>query len=107
MPRISPIVFRPETIRVCRGFSISEIKELALTPGDARRYGIPVDPRRASKHEENIEALKEYLSTVKETKIRVPKPKKSIKGQRNRVYRSKTSAGQKSRGLVKGKKKPK
>jgi ribosomal protein L13E len=107
VPRINPIVFRPDMIREGKGFSISEIQELSMTPGEARRYGIPVDPRRATKHEENIEVLKDYLATVKEAKITIPRPKKVVKSQKNRAYRSKTSAGQKSRGLVKGKKKPK
>ena len=99
---ISPMVFRPDTIREGRGFSVAEIQAAGLNPGEARILGIPVDLRRKSTHEENVEILKEFITSAKENKIKVPKPKQTSKGQRGRAARSVTKAGQKSRGLVKG-----
>ncbi len=39
---ISPMVFRPETVREGRGFSVAEIQAAGLNPGEAR------DPRHPS-----------------------------------------------------------
>ena len=103
MPRfISPMVFRPETVREGRGFSVSEIQAVGLNPGEANILGIPVDLRRKSIHEENVEILKEYVASAKENEIKIPKPKQTSKGQRGRAQRSVTKAGQRARGLVRG-----
>jgi len=97
---ISPMVFRSETVREGRGFSVAEVQAAGLNPGEAVILGIPVDLRRKSTHEENVEILKEFIKTAKENEIKVPKPKQTTKGQRGRADRSVTKAGQKSRGLV-------
>jgi large subunit ribosomal protein L13e len=99
---ISPIVFCKDSLKEGRGFSVSEVHAAGLNPGEAKLLGIPVDPRRKSSNEENIEILKEYIASAKENKIKVPKPKQTSKGQRGRAQRSVTKAGQKSRGLVRG-----
>ncbi|MEB3774531.1 MAG: 50S ribosomal protein L13e [Desulfurococcales archaeon] len=68
-----PIVKKPRLVkdgpiepkmRRGRGFSIGELKEVGLTPKQARRLGLPVDKRRRSVHPWNVEALKEYLKKV-------------------------------------------
>jgi large subunit ribosomal protein L13e len=97
---ISPMVFRPETVREGRGFSVAEVQAAGLNPGEAKILGIPVDLRRKSTHEENVEILKEYVASAKENKLKVLKPKQTSKGQRGRANRSVTKAGKKSRGLV-------
>jgi len=97
---ISPMVFRTETVREGRGFSVAEVQAAGLNPGEAQILGIPVDLRRKSTHEENVEVLKEFIKSAKENEIKVPKPKQTSKGQRGRAERSVTKAGQKSRGLV-------
>jgi len=71
-----------------------------MKPGEAEILGIPVDLRRKSTHEENVEILKEYIASAKENKLKVLKPKQTSKGQRGRANRSVTKAGKKSRGLV-------
>ncbi len=97
---ISPMVFRTSDAREGRGFSVAEVQAAGLNPGEAQILGIPVDLRRKSTHEENVEILKEYIKSAKENEIKVPKPKQTNKGQRGRAARSVTKAGQKSRGLV-------
>ncbi len=96
---ISPMVFRIETVREGRGFSLAEIQTAGLNAGEAQILGIPVDLRRKSTHEENVEILKEYITAAKENEIKVPKPKQTSKGQRGRAQRSVTKAGHKSRGV--------
>ncbi len=100
---INPLVSRSRSIREGKGFSVQEIQAAGLTPTDARRIGIPVDTRRKSTHQENIELLKEYSTTAKESGIKIPKPKQVSKGQRGRAERALTSSGQKMRGLTRGK----
>jgi large subunit ribosomal protein L13e len=97
---ISPMIFRSETVREGRGFSLEEIRVVGLNAGEAEILGIPVDLRRKSMHEENVEILKEFVASAKENKVKVPKPKQTKKGQKGRADRSVTKAGQKSRGLV-------
>jgi len=50
-------------LRAGRGFSKLELKEVGLSLKRARSLGIPIDPRRRSKHEWNIRNLKQFLST--------------------------------------------
>ncbi len=99
---VSPMVTRPGLVREGRGFSISEVQSAGLTPGEARILGIPVDPRRRSNIEENVDALKTYVTQAKEAKVKVPNPKQFAKGQRGRASRSLTKAGKNSRGLIRG-----
>jgi|YelNatPaOPRAMG01_1025707.scaffolds.fasta_scaffold85034_2 large subunit ribosomal protein L13e len=47
--------------RGARGFSLSELKEAGLTIEKARRLGLRVDPRRRSKHGENVKKLRELV----------------------------------------------
>ncbi|MEM1547821.1 MAG: ribosomal protein L13e [Thermoproteota archaeon] len=50
-------------LRKARGFSIGELKEAGLNIDKARRLGIPIDLRRKSNHEENVNRLKEFLKS--------------------------------------------
>lgn len=47
-----------------RGFSLLEIKSAGLTIAEARRLGLPVDSRRRSLHNVNIEKLKQIKVNV-------------------------------------------
>lgn len=47
-----------------KGFSRSELREAGIDPKQARKLGIPVDPRRKTKHDENVKFLKHYLSSL-------------------------------------------
>ncbi|TRO57161.1 hypothetical protein E2P71_01685 [Candidatus Bathyarchaeota archaeon] len=96
---ISPIVESGDRVREGKGFSIGELEAVELTAGKAKSMGIPVDTKRGTSHDENIETLKEFLDEAKTLDIKVEKPKIENKPIRGRAYRGKTSAGQKMRNL--------
>ena|GEM_PF-334360 len=64
-----PIIYKPATgkmeVRIGRGFSIGELKEVGLSEKEARKLGIYVDRRRKSIHNENIEILRKFLEEVR------------------------------------------
>jgi len=96
---ISPTVERGNRVREGKGFSGEELKAVELTPTKARRLGIPYDPRRKTSHEENVEALKEYLKEAETAELGFRKPKQTGKPHVGRAYRGRTSAGKKMRNL--------
>ncbi len=98
---IAPIVESGARVREGKGFSKAELAEVGLTLGNAKQYGIPADPKRGSNHDENVEALKEFMKEAKDLDIKVSKPKKKAKPHVGRAYRARTSAGQKVKGLRK------
>jgi hypothetical protein len=100
---ISPIINSGGRVREGKGFSSEELKLAGLTPGEAKRLGVPYDSRRRSSYDDNIEILKEYVSQAKEASISLPKPKITCKYLSGRVYQGKTSSGKKMRHLSKRK----
>ena len=96
---ITPIVESGDRVREGKGFSLAELEAVELTAGNAKKMGIPVDTKRGSSHEENIEMLKEFLEEAKDLDIKVEKPKFESKPIRGRAFRGKTSAGQRMRNL--------
>ena len=72
---ISPIVESGDRVRKGKGFSKEELEAVELTMTRAKSLGIPVDTRRKTSHDENIEILKEFLEEAKDLDIKVPKPK--------------------------------
>ena len=58
-----------------KGFSKGELEQANLTIKDALRQKIPIDPKRRTTHEENIQTLKTYLETHKPTSKPKKKPK--------------------------------
>lgn len=99
--KIEPTVHRELRTRKGRGFSLNELKEVGLNPGEARHLGIPVDTRRRSIHEENVKVLEKWSRKAYEEKVRVPKVKQSSKPHRGRANRGLTSSGKRMRGLTK------
>lgn len=81
--------------RLGRGFSLTELQKADITVNEAKWMTIPIDRRRKTVNEANIDRLKEYLKRIKETletegekKVRKPrlkaKPKKEKKPRKIR-----------------------
>jgi large subunit ribosomal protein L13e len=66
-----------------RGFSPEELEKAGLNPAEAKRLKIPVDKRRKTAHDQNVEAIKAYAEKKKaEAKPKQkpqPQPKKKAK----------------------------
>jgi large subunit ribosomal protein L13e len=98
---ISPIVKRGSHVKTGKGFSLEELREVELNPGEARHLGVPVDLRRSTSHPENVESLKGWLAEARREGFRTPKVKQSSKGPKGRAFRGLTSSGKKMRALGK------
>jgi predicted flap endonuclease-1-like 5' DNA nuclease len=59
---IQAIVKRKRKSTKGKGFSREELKEKGLSFKQALNMRIPIDVRRSTKHDENVETLKTYLS---------------------------------------------
>ena len=58
---IYAVVNKGRKSRKGRGFSSHELKEADLSFSQALDLGIPIDPKRSTRYDENVEALKGYL----------------------------------------------
>jgi len=66
MMEIKPSVFKKDgKQRRGKGFSREELKKSGLSPREAFRLKIPVDLRRRTVHEENVNIIKEFLESKK------------------------------------------
>lgn len=59
--------------RAGRGFSREELERAGLNSAEAKRLEIPVDKRRRTTHDQNVEAVKTYV----EKKLAEAKPKEN------------------------------
>lgn len=65
------IVFRSKVFkkggkqRCGKGFSRGELKKAEISLKEALKLGIPIDSRRKTAHQENIEAIKTFLEKRK------------------------------------------
>ena len=76
MKTLKPSVFKSDRDRrLGKGFSREELKRAGSSLNEALRFGVPVDSKRKSAHEENIEAVKNFLQEKKQAS----KPKKPRK----------------------------
>lgn len=62
-----------------KGFSISEMRKAGSSLAEAVRFGIPVDHRRKTTHDENIEAAKKAIEEKRKKARTKRKPKKPEK----------------------------
>ncbi|MDR2707356.1 MAG: ribosomal protein L13e [Nitrososphaerota archaeon] len=63
---IKPTIKRPNgKTKAGRGFSPDELAQAGITYAQANQLGIPVDFRRKSAHENNIEVLKAHVAANK------------------------------------------
>lgn len=100
MPRkIEPIVEGGNQVRKGKGFSIDELRSANITVWEARRLGVPVDIRRGTNYDDNVEILKEYILSAKEAGIKYKTLKQTSKPHVGRANRGLTSAGKKVRNL--------
>ena len=58
-----------------KGFSSGELKKAGLDKTEARKIGLPVDLRRATAHDENVEVIKAYAEKKKAEAKPKPEPK--------------------------------
>ena len=80
MHHIKPEILTPSgKQRSGKGFSLEELKKAGLNKEEAKKLKIPVDIRRRTAHDQNVEALKAY-SEKKKAEAK-PKPKPEPKAQ--------------------------
>jgi large subunit ribosomal protein L13e len=66
MMSVKPRVFKKGgKQRGGKGFSKQELKKAGLSFKEALKSGIPVDSKRRTSHEENVEAIKTFLENTK------------------------------------------
>ena len=66
--KLKAIVKRKRRIRVGKGFSRDELKAVGLNVKQALKMEIPVDVRRSTMHEENVETLRSFLAETMKSK---------------------------------------
>ena len=80
MHHIKPKILNPKgKQRSGRGFSRDEIEKAGINATEALKVGLPVDFRRKTAHEENVDAVKAYMEKVKAEAKPKPKPKSKSK----------------------------
>ena len=78
MHHIKPVILNSGgKQRSGRGFSKAELQKASLNLAEARRLAIPVDRRRKTVYDQNVEALKVYAE--KKRAEAKPKPKPQLK----------------------------
>jgi ribosomal protein L13E len=75
-------VKRKRGIKIGKGFSREELKEIGLSLKQALKLKIPVDVRRSTKHKENVNGLKKYLEINLEKVISKGKKEKKVKSSK-------------------------
>ena len=63
--------------RIGKGFSPDEIKEAGLNTMEARKMNIPIDRKRRTSHEDNVDDLKARMEKAPTKKSTSAKEKKS------------------------------
>ena len=89
--------------RTGRGFSLDELKEAGLNARIARMHGIPTDVWRSTKYEENVEALKAAVKSIKETPTKEKKKPEEKPAAKSKTVKKST----KKKSKKTAKKKPK
>ena len=78
MTSIKPKIFKKGGKKRCgKGFSREELKKARLSLREALKLSIPIDSRRKTIHEENVNTIKRFLKSKKKTS----KPKKRRKSK--------------------------
>ncbi|MEM2281820.1 MAG: ribosomal protein L13e [Candidatus Bathyarchaeia archaeon] len=103
MEALKPLVFKKGgKQRLGKGFSLDELKKVGLNLKQALKLGIPIDTRRRTVHEENVEKLKKFLEAKQQEEARRQKPKSEEKPekaeQKTEGKKGKTKRGEKEKG---------
>jgi ribosomal protein L13E len=88
MHHIKPQILKPNgKQRSGRGFSPSELEKAGLNLQEARRIALPVDFRRQTAHDENVEAVKAYAAHMKTHQKPAAKPtaKAAVKAEKRKA----------------------
>ncbi len=72
MSMCQAIVYRKTKSRRGKGFSLVELKEAGLGLREAFKEGISIDPRRSTKHEENVKTLRMHLGEMSKASSPTP-----------------------------------
>lgn len=76
MMPLKPKVFRKGgKQRLGKGFSREELKKAGIGLKEALKLGVPIDSRRRTAHQENVEAIKSFLERKKAKHKRKAKSK--------------------------------
>jgi len=82
MMSTKPKVFKQDgNQRSGKGFSREELKKAGISSKDALRFGIPIDSKRKTLHEENVDSVKAFLKARKAKVVSKPKKPKEPKGK--------------------------
>ncbi len=84
MHHIKPQILKAnEKQRLGKGFSREELKKAGINLLEARRIELPVDFRRRTSHDGNVEAIRAYAEHVKA--VHQPKPKPTPKATESKA----------------------
>jgi ribosomal protein L13E len=82
MHHIKPKIHRTDgKERNGRGFSLEELKKAGLNKAEAKKLEIPVDKRRKTAHEQNVQKIKSYAKKKKAEIKPKPQPKTKKKAK--------------------------
>lgn len=76
---IYAVVKRKDRESKGKGFSRSELKEVYLSTTEALKLSIPIDTRRSTKHEKNVQTLRVYIKSMKQKPFLTKKAIQTIK----------------------------
>jgi large subunit ribosomal protein L13e len=80
MHHIKPKIHRTDgKERNGRGFSLEELKKANLKKAEAKKLEIPIDKRRKTAHEQNVQKIKSYAKKKKAEIKPKPKPQPKTK----------------------------
>ena len=82
MHHIKPVVNKKGGKRAGKGFSIKELEKAGLNPAIAKKLKIPVDKRRKTACDQNVEAIKAYAEKKKAEPKSKPKSQPTKKAKK-------------------------
>ncbi len=91
MHHVKPKILKPdEKQRFGKGFSREELKKAGVNLAVARSIELPIDMRRRTVHDENVEAVKAYAAEEKNKRKTVEKPMVQEKPKKQAKEKSKS-----------------